>query len=182
MTVRSAALDQIEDAHRSRGGTGPGRRHTTQHINQAYAVLLTSHSQGFCRDLHSECIDRLVAAVTPVGLQVMLRQTLRLNRKLDTGNPNPGNIGSDFGRFDLAIWNDVRNLDARNESRQIHLESLNLWRNAIAHQDFDPAILGPAPLRLKLVRAWRQACHHLAVAFDEVVRRHIQSQVGLTPW
>jgi hypothetical protein len=35
---RVAALDEIEHAHRSVGGTGPGRRYLTQHINQAYAV------------------------------------------------------------------------------------------------------------------------------------------------
>jgi hypothetical protein len=35
----------------------------------------------------------------------------------------------------------VKILDVRNASRQDRLEELNLWRNAIAHQDFShPAI------------------------------------------
>jgi hypothetical protein len=60
---RAAALDEIEHAHRSVGGTGPGRRYLTQQINQAYAVLLSSEFQGFCRDLHMECADHLVVVI-----------------------------------------------------------------------------------------------------------------------
>src|SRR5579884_2178893 len=55
-TVRAASLDEVENAHRSVGGTGPGRRYATQQINQAYAVLLSSQFQAFCRDLHTECV------------------------------------------------------------------------------------------------------------------------------
>ena len=51
---QAAALDQMENAHASVGGKGRGRRYTTDQINQAYAVLLASQFQGFCRDLHSE--------------------------------------------------------------------------------------------------------------------------------
>ena len=62
-TVRQAALDELEAAHTSVGGTRRGRRYATQQINQAYAVLLSSQFQGFCRDLHSECADYLVQTV-----------------------------------------------------------------------------------------------------------------------
>ncbi len=55
-TIRSSELDEIENAHSSVGGTTRGRRYGTQQINQAYAVLLSSQFQGFCRDLHSECV------------------------------------------------------------------------------------------------------------------------------
>ena len=54
--MRAAALDEIEHAHRSVGGTGRGRRYLTQQLNQAYAVLLSSQFQGFCLDLHEECV------------------------------------------------------------------------------------------------------------------------------
>ena len=60
LTARASALDEIEQAHRSVGGTGRGRRYATQQINQAYAVLLSSQFQGFCRNLHEECADYLV--------------------------------------------------------------------------------------------------------------------------
>src|ERR1700732_1410354 len=96
-------LDEIENAHRSVGGSGPGRRTATQQINQAYAVLLSAHFQGFCRDLHTECIDSLVSTITPVALQPILSLELNWSRKLDRGNPNPGNIGSDFGRLGVSL-------------------------------------------------------------------------------
>ncbi len=181
-TTRAAVLDQFEDTHSSLGGTGPGRRTTTQHINQAYAVLLSAHFQGFCLDLHDECAELLTQVISPASIQFSMRGVLVLNRKLDTGNPNPGNIGSDFNRFGLSFWTKVRRHDARNEDRQERLEELNDWRNAIAHQDIDPAALGTATLPLREVRAWRQACHHLAVSFDQVMRAHILSLLGVSPW
>src|SRR5437879_7303033 len=88
---RSACLDEIEAAHHSVGGAGPGRRVATQQINQAYAVLLSSQFQGFCRDLHTECIMHIIGAVTPAGIQATLRDEFLLARRLDRGNPNAGN-------------------------------------------------------------------------------------------
>ena len=73
------------------------------------------------------------------------------NRKLNQGNPNAGNLGSDFNRFGLLFWDEARNLDFRNQARHNRLEELNLWRNAIAHQDFYPATLGATTLRLQVV-------------------------------
>src|ERR1043165_9047383 len=85
---RLAALDEIERVHRSLGSSGPGRRSAMQQLNQAYALLLSSQFQGFCRDLHSECA-RAVAFILPSGdLQRLMDDGLALGRKLDTGNPN----------------------------------------------------------------------------------------------
>ena len=50
-TVRASELDEIADAHAAVGGTKRGRRYTTQQINRAFAVLLASQFQGFCRNL-----------------------------------------------------------------------------------------------------------------------------------
>ena len=181
--VRQAALDELEAAHRSVGGEGRGRRYATQQINQAYAVLLSSQFQGFCRDLHSECVDYFVQSVPAGLLRTALRSILVQNRKLKTGNPNPGNIGEDYNRFGLSFWDEVRNLDLRNQARQNRLEELNVWRNVIAHQDFDPAKLGGATvLRLQQVREWRNACNQLANSFDEVMRSHLQAVNGVSPW
>src|SRR5262249_56686392 len=82
---RAAALDEIEHAHRSVGGTGPGRRYLTQQINQAYVVLLSSQFQGFCRDLHEECVDHLGASVASPVLAATVRDNLPVCRKLGTG-------------------------------------------------------------------------------------------------
>src|SRR5260370_39588133 len=96
---RSAALDEIENAHRTVGGTGPGRRYATQQINQAYAVLLSSQFQGFCRDLYTEAVDYLMAVIGNALVQDISRGNLHYACKLDSGNPNPRNIEADFDRL-----------------------------------------------------------------------------------
>ncbi len=103
------------------------------------------------------------------------------HRKLDQGNPNPGNLGADFGIFGLRFWRDVQGLDSRNQSRQALLEALNETRNAIAHRDFAKL---PERERLPLhrVKAWRAACNQLTTAFDEAMRRHLQSITGVPLW
>ena len=178
-TNRRSALDEMEIAHRSVGGTGPGRRYATQ-INQAYAVLLSSQFQGFCRDLHSECANHYVRTVPSGILRTAIRDGLDQSRKLDKGNPNPGNIGADYNRFGLFFWDEVLNLDNRNERRQTQLMGLNEWRNAIAHQDF--AALGVTVLRIQQVREWRRVCNALATCFDEVMRSHLHTINGTPPW
>ncbi len=182
-TVRIRELDEIEHAHHSVGGGIRGRRYATQQINHAYAVLLSSQFQGYCRDLHAECVDYLVSPVVPSTIQLILREELFRDRKLDRGNPNKGNIGADFNRLGVNFWSDVKALDRRNEQRAQRLEELNVWRNAIAHQDFDPAKLGGSTaLVLAKIRCWRSACESLAPAFDVVMAKHIELTIGTKPW
>lgn len=182
-TVRSSHLDEMENAHSRVGATARGRRYATQQINQAYAVLLSSQFQGFCRDLHSECVGHLAGAVMPAAFETILRTEFVQNRTLDRGNPNPGNIGTDFNRFGLSFWSRVTGHDVRNHNRRVQLEQLNCWRNAIAHQDFDAAKLGGrTTLRLQTVRSWRQASDHLAVSFDAVMRVHLAVLTNAPPW
>jgi hypothetical protein len=92
-TTRTQQLNDIEAAHRSVGGTGRGRRYATEQINHGYAVLLASQFQGFCRDLHSECVRELVRAVSPTIFQSNLHSEFLFNRGLDRGNANPSTIG-----------------------------------------------------------------------------------------
>ena len=131
------ALDEIAAAHVAVGGSARGRRHATQEINHAYAVLLSSQFQRYCRDLHTESVAHVVNAVTPASLRPVVRARFLEGRKLDRGNPNPGNLGSDFGRLGFAFWDAVRNRDTRNQTRQDVLEKLSVLRNAIAHQDLE---------------------------------------------
>lgn len=142
-------------------------------------MLLSSQFQGYCRDLHSEAVDFVVVNVTPSSLANVVRSTLLQGRKLDHGNPNPGNLGSDFGRLGMQLWPSVHAVDRRNVSRQRELESLNTWRNAIAHQDWTK--VGPN-LRLGTVRAWRSVCRGLATSFDAAVAAHLTLVVGAAPW
>jgi hypothetical protein len=121
--------------------------------------------------------------MTPLALQPIVREEFTWNRQLDRGNAQPGSLGSDFGRLGIEFWTDVDGHDARNPDRKTQLEELNTWRNAIVHQNLDPAKLGgTTTLRLKQVRGWRRACEQLAQSFDEVLRRHVQSLIGTSPW
>ena len=99
------------------------------------------------------------------------------------GNPNPGNLGADFGRFGLNFWKAVQADDPGNDRRQRLLDDLNEWRNAIAHQDFDPARLGgTTTLHLRMVRRWRGTLNRLATSFDNVIRDQIHRLTGTHPW
>ncbi len=197
---RANALDQLVSAHAALGGKGPGRRYATEQVVHAYAVLLSSHFQGFCRDLHSEVSDHIANATTPAGAPELLRQLLTANRKLDSGNPNPGNIGSDFGRFGFT-WKLVEARDNRTGERQRKLKLLNDWRNAIAHQDIDPTNpdlnLAQRPdqkrtstkarrprysLRIADVDGWRIACSALTKSFEAVCAERVKEFTGRAPW
>lgn len=180
-TTRRAGLDQIEAAHASVGGTGPGRRYATLQVNHAYAVLLASQFQGFCRDLHSEAADVVASAVRPEELQPLVKQRLVAGRQLDGGNAQPASIGADFGRFFASkFWDEVERLNPRHEQRRVELGLLNTWRNAIAHQNF--AAVGAPDLRLAQVRSWRATCDILATAVDKALALRLRRLVGSMPW
>jgi len=183
-TVRAQALDEIAQAHAATGGTGRGRRYATQQINQAYAVLLTSQFQGFCRDLHSECVAHLLSSIAPSAmLRPLVQAEFTRGRQLDRGNAQPSSLGADFGRFGVDFWTEVETLSPRHRTRKSELEHLNEWRNAIAHQNFDPRKLrGTTTLRLGQVRRWRSSCRHLAKSFDTVMRTHLHALTGTFPW
>src|SRR5436305_5852992 len=103
---RSDALDEIEAAHVGIGGAGRGRRYATQQINRAYAVLLSSEFQGFGRDLYSECMDFMVAAV-PAHVRAVIQAQFLWGQPFSRGNPQAGTIGSELGRFGLLFWEAV---------------------------------------------------------------------------
>ena len=153
-TVRAHALDEMENAHASIGGKGRGRRYATQQVNQAYAVMVASQFQGFCRDLHTESVTVLVDYINPPPLVTqLLRNRFVDGRKLENQNAQPSSLGSDFGWFGVEFWNDVNILLADNKAAQNALGVLNNWRNAIAHQNFKTVSPGgPANLTLRQVR------------------------------
>ena len=101
-------------------------------------------------------------------------------RLLDRGNPNPGNLGIDFGVLGMEFWAAVRARSVRSSDHQKKLQTLCDWRNAIAHQDFS-RLQNPA-LGLGQVRSWRRACNRLARTFDAVVGAHVSNVVGARPW
>lgn len=167
-------LDEFEAAHALLGGTRAARRFARQQIAQAYVVLLCSQFQRFCRDLHEEAADRLTSDPAHEPLSRILRSLLSSGRKLDHGNASPANLGSDFGRLGVNLWDEMRRHNDRNEGRQRSLDELNGWRNAIAHHDFrNPRLKGATEVRLSDVRRWRRCCDALAVDFDAVLRLYL---------
>jgi hypothetical protein len=180
LTVRTNELDEMENAHRSIGGIHRGRRYATRQVNHAYTVLLSSQFQGFCRDLHTECSGIIVASIQPPTLRPFMEEGFLRDRKLDKGNPNPGNIGSDYDRFAVTLWADLYALNPRNRERRVALEELNDWRNAISHQDFTRT--GVSTIQLPKVRSWRAACSNLAYSMDTVLRLHLSRTLGTVPW
>ena len=177
------ALDEIEAAHRAVGAAGRGRRYAMQQINQAYVVLLSSWFQAYCRDLHTECVDHLILCLEPPGVKGFVRRRLTDGRKLDSGNPNPGNLGSDFGRLGVEFWAEILAHDPAAKVRQEVLGALNSWRNAIAHQDFSsPSLLGRNQVQIREIRRWRRVCGALAVDFERVMYDHLLTVTGTRPW
>lgn len=181
-TVRAAVLDDIEAARAAIGGSGNVRRAAAQQINRAYAVLLSAEFQGFCKDLHRECADHFTTLV-PAAIKDVVEQQFLSHRLLDRGNPNPGNIGADFNRLGLKLFDEAAKADPRVYGWRRSLEDLNDWRNAIAHHEFDPVRLGGTiQLRVARVRGWRAACGNLARVFDNVLGRHLAATTGVTVW
>lgn len=119
----------------------------------------------------------------PAQLQAFVRVEFIWNRSLDKGNPHPGAIGSDFNRLGVDFCTEVHALNAKNERRRDLLQELVDWRNAIAHQNFDPVAAGGTPtLHLVKVRAWRTAVNALARSFDQAMYNYLQALLGGAPW
>lgn len=175
------ALDQMEAAIAAIGGSSRGRTRTTLTLNHAYCLTLSSQFQAFCRNLHDEC-GRLILRSAPLQFQKVLELNLTFSRKLDQGNPNSGNIGADFNRFGIELWNELKTWSPRNEDRQQKLDELNAWRKAVAHQSFDPRKFPSRWLRLGKMRTWRRACEGLAIDLDSVMRGCLHRILGSYPW
>ena len=183
-TTRARELGEVETAHSLLGGTARGRRYTTQQINRAYAVLLASQFQGFARDLHTESVDYLVTIIPDRRFRIAMKNDLLWNRQLDSKNANQATLGGDYGRLGIPhFWTQVDAVHANNDMRRQWLDELNTWRNAIAHQAFNPAVFGGTTiLHLARVQRWRRGCNRLAWSLDSVLRTYIQSVTGNHPW
>ncbi len=182
-TSSATALSQLETAHRAVGGTRAGRRTNTLQLNYAYVLLLSAHFQAYCRGLHSDATQLLVDVSDP-EIGAVLDTNLSFRRQLDSGNAQPGALGIDFNRFNFVFWTTVEAADARNAARRRKLETLNTWRNAIAHHDIDSrrADLHPREVTLAACRSWRSALNGLAESFDRVLADRVATLVGSRPW
>ncbi len=178
---RSHELDQLASAHQAVAGKGPGRRYPTRQINHAYVLAIAAQFQGFARDIHTEAVDALISAVTPLEMQLPLRTLMTSGRDLDSRNASPSALGSDFQRLGISLWAELRGRYTRAGDLNIRLGSLNDWRNAIAHDDFT-RVAPETEVRLQAVRGYRSACDQLAAGMDKVVGDYVATIVGSRPW
>jgi hypothetical protein len=187
-TGSQSELDEFARAHTAVGGEGRGRRYFTRQLNHAYLVAVAAQFQRFCRDLHTEAALRIAASVTQADIGKALARLLVENRKLDTGNAHDGSLGPDFDRLGLSFLAEVSAIDSGNAARRRKLVQLNVWRNAIVHQNFvlkghhEALVKGTNPDHITHVRMWSRNCAELAEMFDRVVRAYVSHVVAGPPW
>jgi hypothetical protein len=146
---------------------------------RGYVMLLSAHFQGFCRDLHTECVQATMAAVVPAIRPLIQAQSLA-GRNLDGANPRYATIRNDFERFGLDLQAALAG-DPANLPRITHLDHLNSWRNYAAHhKTLAPPVGGP--FVLATVRTWKGSCDGLAAELDRVMYNHLQAVTGTPPW
>jgi len=182
---RLEQLDELEQLHKQLTGSAPGRRWITSQLDRSYVVTLASQVQGYFRDLHSETAAFL-AGLAPSHLGPLIEGSLTLGRTLDRGNPNAGNLGSDFARFGFDFWDSLYEADERSRRRRELLEQVMIWRNAIAHESRISAknqkqIEGTKPT-LTWGRRWRRAMGALVKTADSVTRDELAALTGQEPW
>lgn len=177
-------LSHLEAAHAAVGGTKRGRRYTTTQVNHALVVAIAAQFQGFCRNLHSEGVNVLAAEIEDEELRAIVAAGMTGNRALDRSNANEDAIAKDFERIGIDIWADAAIVNpGLTPRRKEALKMLLMWRNAIAHQDFNPEKLGGrTEARLREAKGWLAACAGLACIFDRVVGDHLAAITGNRPW
>ncbi|MGQ0464789.1 MAG: hypothetical protein ACT4QG_05670 [Sporichthyaceae bacterium] len=176
--ARAAGLDRLLLAHRAVAGAGPGRRWITVELNHALIVRLASEFQGFCRELHDETAEALLAAKVPTDREFasVVAFLLGTGRRLDRGNASWGNVCDDFARFGLSLADLLR---ARQPSRYPAwtrtMDRLNAARNAIAHDDRAGLVQCAAveALTLETFRRWRRNLDAIARAMDAVIGAYL---------
>ncbi len=180
------SFEEVEHAHGVVGGHRRGRRFLTQQINHGYVTLLAAQFQMYCRALHTEVTQVLVAGVSDPALARVLEGRLIEGRNLDRGNANSGNLGADFGRFGFNFWDAVLEHRKPNARRKQKLEELIEWRNGIAHGDIArkqaEGALRPSEVHLASCRDWKSALNQLVLSIDRVLALQCENLGRPTPW
>jgi hypothetical protein len=147
---------------------------------RGYVMLLSAHFQGYCRDLHTECVQVVAAASASPAIEVVVQTQGIAGRELDGANPRYETLRKDFERFAFDL---VAALAANpaNALRVTHIGHLNSWRNYAAHHKTTPPTAG-GPFNLAAVRVWRDSCDGLATALDGIMYNRLQAVLGGPPW
>jgi hypothetical protein len=180
---RASRLDQLVAARRAvTGGSRPA-----QAVNWSLVLVLASEFQGFSRELHDEAADFLASALAR-GNQAhfeIIRNSLLANRAIDRGNARAEVLSEDFNRLGIDIWSGVTASAASGRRWKEQLDRLNRARNAIAHNN-----LGKLQILKKegyainsaTVDSWRVACNGVGRHMDLVLKKHLTTVTGVSPW
>ncbi len=174
---RRSRLAEVDAHCAAAAALAPPRPLLAEESLRAYAMLLSGHFQGFCRDLYVECVQ-IFATHVPAHLQGAVQMQFSAGLKINSSNPTVETIRKDFERFAFIL--DFR-ADPANGPRVTQLGEMNKWRNAIAHQTAT-APPGVPPLTLAGVRAWRGSCDGLAVWLDGIIYNELGGIFGVAPW
>ena len=145
---------------------------------RGYVLLLAAHFQGFCRDLHTECVQIIASKVRP-SLEILFQSQFSARRELDRGNANAKSIIEDFSRFGFSMKTQLDGI-AGAVALKADLHTLNEWRNAAAHHN--PSLPPGGPLTVPLVQGWRNSCNLLATAIDKILYTQLRIRLRRQPW
>ena len=187
---RAQRVQDLLGAHERVGGVGVGRRWRTEQLNWALVLRVAAEFQGYCRDLHDLAAEEIAVQAGQLNgqLQAVVRSMLTEGRRLDGGNANAGNLGSDFGRLGLSLWPEIkRHSERRAAIWNARLDALNDARNAVAHDDTaklaELAIKGYPLSRLATIRRFYSGVSGLALITDRVVADYLRKLLGgASPW
>lgn len=151
-------------------------------LSHAVLLRLAAEFQGFCRDLHNECIEVFVAALglTDRRLELILAtQNMRSGRRLDSGNANRDTIAQDFSRFGLRVWPELEKSfpEVAPEWNSV-LRLLNTARNGLAHDvddKLDQLRREGHALTMSTALEWRLSLDGLANGMDTVCGAHLRA-------
>jgi hypothetical protein len=189
-TDRLVAMDRLERVHGLVTGGLRGRPRDVTELNHALFLRLAAEVQGYCRDLHDEAIEALLApALVPNNaVRDALRLALENGRRLDSGNAGPGNLGTDWARLGATLWDDIYTAypspRAGGMDWNRRLTWLNGARNGIAHNDTAAIATAHAdhPLTLSTFRVMRGRLTRFATALDAVTGAYLRVTTGMAPW
>ncbi|WP_439624713.1 hypothetical protein [Gemmata sp.] len=186
-TDRVTRLDRIEAQNLALSVAVPPDPDLIDENLRGFVMLLAAHFQGFCRDLHSECVQAVANAV-PAPMLYMFQTLCELGRELSGTNAKYTSIKADFERFDFdltdALTTDPAVAPAVLVANQAHIsriDHLNKWRNYAAHHNATPPAVG-GPFALPTVLLWKSACHELAAELDRVMYNQLVKLTGVAPW
>lgn len=101
------------------------------------------------------------------------------NRKLDLGNANPGNLGTDFAKLGIHLWPELKARYPKRANRwNSVLEELNTLRNGIAHSDETKIASIRSPVNVATWRRRRSTLGDAAHGLDAVLGSYLVNITG----